>query len=116
MKMLIVEDEIGVVTILKRYLKYKGFDAEHALNGKTALELIKTRDYDIVFLDINIPEINGIDVLKYMKESHNRAKVVVLTGYPAATSDLCISLGADKYLEKPIDLKMIGEAVDEYAS
>ncbi len=114
MKILICEDEIGVVNILKRYLKYKGFDADHALNGKAAVELIKSRDYGIIFLDINMPELTGIEVLKYMKESHNKAKVVILTGYPGVTSDFCASLGADKYLEKPIDLKIIGEIVDKY--
>ena len=115
MKILICEDEIGVVNILKRYLKYKGFDADYALNGKAALELIKSRDYGIVFLDINMPELTGIEILKEMKESHNKAKVIILTGYPGVTSDFCVSLGADSYLEKPIDLKLIGDILDKYA-
>ncbi len=114
MKILICEDEIGVVNILKRYLKYKGFDADHALDGKAALELIKSQDYGIIFLDINMPEMTGIEILKYMRETHNKAKVIILTGYPGVTRDFCTSLGADKYLEKPIDLKVIGEIVDKY--
>lgn len=114
MKILICEDEMGVVDILKRYLKHKGFDADHALNGGAALELIKKRNYDIVFLDINMPELTGIEILKYMKENHHKAKVIILTGYPGVTSDFCTSLGADNYLEKPIDLKVIGEIVDKY--
>ena len=116
MKILICEDEIGVADILKRYLKYKGFDTDHAINGKIALELIKKKNYGIVFLDINMPELTGIEILKYMKESHNKAKVVILTGYPGVTSDFCVSLGADRYLEKPIDLKVIGDIIDKYAS
>jgi len=114
MKMLICEDEIGVVNILKRYLKYKGFDADHALNGRAALELIKSRDYGIVFLDISMPELTGIEIMKHMKENHSKAKIIVLTGYPGVTSDFCVSMGADRYLEKPIDLKVIGEIVDKY--
>lgn len=114
MKILICEDEIEVVNILKRYLKYKGLDADHALNGKIALELIKSRDYGIVFMDINMPELTGVEILKYMRESHNKAKVIILTGYPGVTGDFCVSLGADRYLEKPVDLKIIGEIIDEY--
>lgn len=114
MKILICEDEMGVALVLKKYLKYKGFETDHALDGKAALELIKSRNYDMVFLDINMPELTGIEILKSMKESRNKAKVIILTGYPGVTKDFCISLGADKYLEKPIDLKVIGEIIDEY--
>jgi Response regulator containing CheY-like receiver, AAA-type ATPase, and DNA-binding domains len=114
MKILICEDEIEVVNILKKYLKYKGFDADHALNGITALELIKSREYGIIFLDINMPGLTGIDILKQTKNDRNKAKVVVLTGYPGVNSGHCISLGADRFLEKPIDLKLIGEIIDEY--
>lgn len=114
MKMLICEDEIGVAHVLKKYLKYKGFDSDHALDGKAALELIKSRSYAMVFLDINMPELTGIEILKFMKKNHNKAKVIILTGYPGVTKDFCISLGADRYLEKPIDLKVIGEIIDEY--
>jgi DNA-binding response OmpR family regulator len=114
MKILICEDEIGVVNILKRYLKFKGFDADYVLDGKAALEKVKTDIYDLVFLDINMPELTGVDVLKYMKDHHTKAKVVILTGYPGVTSHFCVTLGADKYLEKPIDLKVIGKIVDEY--
>lgn len=115
MKILICEDEIEVVNILKKFLKYKGFDADYALDGRAALELIKSGNYGIIFLDINMPELTGIEVLKHMKENHSKAKVIILTGYPGSTKDLCISLGADVYLEKPIDLKVIGEIVDKYA-
>jgi DNA-binding response OmpR family regulator len=114
MKILICEDEIGVADILKKYLKYKGFEAEHAINGRVALELINASDYDIIFMDINMPELTGIEVLKHMRENHNMTKVVILTGYPGVNSDFCVSLGADSYLEKPIDLEAIGEILDKY--
>jgi DNA-binding response OmpR family regulator len=114
MKILVAEDEIGIVNILEKYLKYIGFDVDHALDGKTALELIRSRDYDIVFLDINMPELTGIEILKYMKENHIKAKVVFLTGYPEVNRNFCMMLGADEYLEKPIDLKVVGEIVDKY--
>ncbi len=114
MKILICEDEAEVAEILKKYLKYKGFDADHAINGRIALELIKSRDYGIIFLDINMPELTGIEILKYMKENRIKSKVIILTGYPGVDSDFCISLGADKYLEKPVNLELIGEIVDKY--
>ena len=99
---------------MKKYLKHKGFDTDQALDGRAALELIKSRDYGIVFLDINMPEFTGVEVLKYIKEKNHETKVIILTGYPGIDSGFCDSLGADKYLEKPIDLKVIGEIIDEY--
>ena len=115
MKILICEDEIEVANILKKYLKYKGFDADHATDGKAALESITSGSYDIVFLDINMPELTGIEILKYMKERRNKAKIIILTGYPGSDRDLCIAMGADRYLEKPINLEVIGGIIDEYA-
>ena len=115
MKALICDDEIGIINILKKFLEYKGLLVDYALDGKEALELIiHETGYDIVFLDVNMPELTGVDILKYVRENHVKAKVVVLTGYPGVDKDFCKMLGADEYLEKPIDLKAIGEIVDKY--
>jgi Response regulator containing CheY-like receiver, AAA-type ATPase, and DNA-binding domains len=114
-KILICDDEIEIVNILRKFLENKDFLVEYALDGKEALAMIiHDAAYDIVFLDVNMPEFTGIDILKYMKENQLQARVVILTGYPGVAKDFCKMLGADEYLEKPIDLRVIGNIVDKY--
>lgn len=114
MKILIADDEERIVSLLRKYLKSKRFIADSAINGKETLRLIKERDYDLVLLDINMPELSGLDILKYIKENKLRTVVVLLTGYPGVNKDFCKLLGADEYLEKPIDLEVISDIIDKY--
>lgn len=114
MKILICDDEIEIVKALEKYLKTKGCDVGYALDGKEGLESIKSGDYDIVFLDINMPELTGIDVVKYVKDNNIKTKVIFLTGYPCIDEWFAKKIGAVEYLEKPVDLKVIGELVDKY--
>jgi len=114
MKILICDDEIEIVNVLKKCLESKGLLVNYALDGKEALRLIKERDYDIVFLDHNMPEITGMEIIEYIKEKHIKAKTVILTGYPDLSEYFCKTVGADEYLEKPIDLKVIEEIIDKY--
>jgi YesN/AraC family two-component response regulator len=87
-----------------------------ALDGKKALSLIKKQDYDIVFLDINMPELGGVEILRYVKDNNMKAKVVFLTGYPCINENFAKALRADEYLDKPVDLKVISEIIDNYMS
>ena len=114
MKILVVDDEIRIVDILVKFLETKGLLMDHALDGDKALSLIKEQDYDIVFLDMNMPGRTGLEITKYIKEKNMRTKVVILTGYLDLNEDFCKMFGADEYLEKPVDLKIIEEMVDKY--
>ncbi|MDO8536319.1 MAG: response regulator [Candidatus Omnitrophota bacterium] len=114
MKILLADDEIRIVTLVRKFLKQRGLPADLASDGKEALELIKKHDYDLIFLDINMPELTGLDILKYIKENKIGAVVVLLTGYPGVDKNFCKALGADEYLEKPVDLKAIGDIIDKY--
>jgi DNA-binding response OmpR family regulator len=116
MKILICDDEIEIVNALKKYLTSKGCDVGYALDGKEGLELIKSGDYGIVFLNINMPEFTGFEVLRYVKDNNIKTKVIFLTGYPCVDGNFCKRLRVDEYLEKPVDLKVVGEIVDKYAS
>ena len=114
MKILIVDDEVEIVNTLSKFIENKGLPVDCELDGKEGLELIKKRDYDIVFLDINMPGLTGFEVLRYIKDNHIKAKVIFLTGYPEVNEDFCKTLRADEYLEKPIDLKAIENIINKY--
>lgn len=114
MKILIADDEIRIVDILVKFIESKGLKADQALDGKKALDLLKEQDYDIVFLDVNMPEFTGLEVTRYIKEKKPQTKVIILTGYPNLGKGIAKHVGADEYLEKPVDLKVIGEIIDKY--
>ena len=75
--------------------------------------LIKTGNYDVAFLDVNMPELSGIEISRYVKDNNINTKIVYLTGYPCVNEMLAKELGADEYLRKPVDLKVIGDIVDK---
>lgn len=114
MKILIADDEIEIVDVLRKYLEAREISIDYVLDGEKALQLIKKKNYDIIFLDINMPGLTGIEILRYVKDGNIKAKVVFLTGYPCITEDFAKALRADEYLVKPISLKVIGKIVDKY--
>jgi DNA-binding NarL/FixJ family response regulator len=79
-----------------------------AENGIVALQLIKDRDPDLAILDIRMPELNGIDVLKRIKECGYRTKVCILTNYPYPQyKERCFAEGADYFFDKNKDFEQI---------
>ncbi|MDD5227014.1 MAG: response regulator [Candidatus Omnitrophica bacterium] len=92
----------------------KGLHVEYARYGEEALNLIKEKKYDLIFLDISMPGPTGLEILRYVKENHRKEKVVILTGYPDVDDHFCKMLGADEYLEKPVDPKALGAILDKY--
>ena len=105
LRLLYVDDEEQLRHLVSDQLKGEGYDVETADDGDTALELIKKGKYDLILLDIRMPRVSGIEVLKYLKAHKITSRVIMLT----AVDDLSIALetvknGANDYLTKPYDL------------
>ncbi|MDO9333743.1 MAG: response regulator [Dehalococcoidales bacterium] len=118
---LIVDDEPIVRESLRDWLEDAGYKVETAETGEQALELIMTRDFSVIILDIRLPGRTGITVLREVKEKKPDIKAIIITAYPS--SDLtaeAMKLGAIDYLVKPIapdDLeRLVREAVRKSAS
>jgi len=114
MKILVADDEEKIVEQLKKYLGKQGYLVDTALDGEKALKLIKENSYDIVFLDDNMPWLTGLEIVEYMKKNKLPPKAVILTGYPYINEKFSKYVGADEYLDKPVDLKKIDEIVKKY--
>ncbi len=114
MKILIADDEKETAELIKKWLIRQGYDADLAFDGREALELIKLNDYDLAFLDHNMPELTGLELIKYLKENNPNTKTVMITGYPAIDGPVVKYLGADEYLTKPFKMKEIGDIIDKY--
>ena len=106
MKILVVEDEKLLADSIKMLLERKGFDVECAYDGKTGEQYAESGVYDLVILDIMMPEMNGYQVARELREKHCQAPILMLT----AKSDLedritGLDAGADYYLTKPFDTR-----------
>ena len=104
-QLLFVDDEESLRILVKNQLVLEGFAVDVADDGDTAVDALKVKKYDIVLLDIRMPRMNGIEVLKYMKKNNIRPRVVMLT----AVDDLAVAIeavktGANDYVTKPYDL------------
>jgi DNA-binding response OmpR family regulator len=114
MKILVADDESRVVVSLERFFIRRGYVVDVALNGAVALELIEQNNYDFIFLDHNMPELTGVELVKYIKQNNVSAKVVMVTGYPKVDEFFARLIGVDEYLEKPINLEIIDAIIDKY--
>jgi two-component system copper resistance phosphate regulon response regulator CusR len=102
MKVLIVEDQHELRNILKRRLDDAGYVVDDAEDGEIALEMIGYHKYDLIILDIMLPKINGLDLLKQIRSENNPTKVLLLTAKDSVKDRVSgLDLGADDYLIKP---------------
>jgi len=102
---LIVDDEKILARSIKLFLEEQGYEAEVAEDGEKALSLLETMHPDLVFLDVRLPKISGIELLKRMKEFDPHMYVVVMTAYGSIEGAVeAMKLGAFDYLKKPVDL------------
>jgi len=114
MHILIVDDEKEFVEMMRERLHYKNLTMDFAYDGRQALELIKSKKYDIVFLDHNMPEMTGLELVKYIKENNIDIKTVMITGYPAIRGSFAKAIGTDEYLTKPVQLKDVEDIIEKY--
>lgn len=113
MKVLLLEDDVALSDLLNEHLVDKGFEVTLCTNGQVALEALIEQKFDIALLDINTPQINGIDVLKTIrKEYKNNTPTIILTAYQD-TKHLKESFenGVDDYIKKPFDLEELDQRI-----
>lgn len=102
-KIVIIDDEENILDVLKKYLLRRGvFDIETYSNAKLAMPNILKGDYDLVLLDIMMPEVNGLDLLEEIKNNNKSQHVIMMTAY--STEEKIIksdTIGATDYITKP---------------
>lgn len=99
---LIIDDEDIVRISCKRTLMPEGFEVKTAQNGIEGLKMIEEEKFDIVLTDLKMPDIDGIEVLRLIKQRWAETVVIIITGYQTVNSAVkAIKLGAYDYIEKP---------------
>lgn len=118
-RILIVEDEESLLKLETILLTVRGFEAIAAINGKMAIEKIGLEEFDLVLLDIMLPDIDGFEVCKQIRKDPRTAKVpiIMLTGKKTQKDyDKGILYGADSYLVKPFKSAMIINEINRLLS
>jgi len=105
MKILVIEDEQGLREALEKTLEDEGYLADGAGDGDLGLDMILTDMYDMVILDIMLPGMNGLDILKNVREKKMAVPIILLTARSELDDKVGgMNLGADDYLTKPFDM------------
>ncbi|MGD8227761.1 MAG: response regulator [Desulfobacteraceae bacterium] len=115
---LLVEDEPGVANGLKMILSKVGYAVDISMTGLKALEVFRGNGFELVVADLRLPDIDGMDVIRVIKEERPETKVVVITGYPSVSSAVeSAKLGVSDYLRKPFTdddfMAAVREALEE---
>ena len=109
-KVLVADDEKSIRLVLKKYLSAKGYQVVEAADGREALELLKKEKPAVAFVDVKMPKLNGLELLKEVKD----VPIVMLTAY--GTMDYTVKameLGAVDYITKPFSFEEIDEALEK---
>jgi DNA-binding NtrC family response regulator len=101
-KILVIDDEDIVRTSCNRTLSPGGFEVKLAINGQEGLRMLTNENFDLVLTDLKMPDMDGIEVLRQIKQDWPDVEVIIITGYQTVdTAVKAIKLGAFDYIEKP---------------
>ena len=101
-KILIVDDHAEMQAMMLRFLEPLGHAVSSALDGQQAMRLLESEDFNVVLLDLMLPDISGMDIFKYIREVRPETEVIVLTAFASIESAVeALRLGAYDYITKP---------------
>ncbi|MFH1050615.1 MAG: response regulator [bacterium] len=111
-KVLLVDDEREFVQTLSERLLIRNIGSTIAYDGESAIEMINNEEPEVIVLDLNMPGIDGIGVLKQVKATKPEIEVIILTGHGSeADKEVCMNLGAFAYLQKPVNIQLLSDTM-----
>ena len=113
---LAVDDEQNLLELLITVLGKRGFKVKTALNGIEALKLLDQESFQLALLDLKMGPVNGVQLLKEIKDRRPVIKVIMMTAYPTSETRMQASAnGASAYLTKPVDLQKLVDTINSLA-
>jgi len=113
-KVLLVDDEREFVQTLSERLQLRSMGAAVAYDGESALDLVRNDDPEVMIIDLKMPGVDGMEVLKKVNETRPEIEVIVLTGHGSGVDrERCMELGAFAYLQKPVDIDKLSEILKQ---
>lgn len=111
--LLLVDDDERILDVVARFARRAGFDVVSCAGGKEALEQLRRQPADLAMVDLRMPDVNGLDVLRAIKETVPGCEVILMTGYAGIESAVeAIKLGASDYLAKPFDFERLTRVLE----
>ena len=111
-KILIVDDDDAIRTTMKAILEDEGYTVDTASTGKEAIARTEKDVYNLALLDIRLPDMEGVDLLKLMKDPTPRTRKIMVTGFPTVQNAIsAVNKQADAYLVKPVDIEKLLQTV-----
>jgi len=105
---MVIDDEQGILDVVGRFAQRAGFEAITCSSGRDAIAQLQLRRADLVMVDLRMPDVGGLDVLRAIREIDPRCQAVLMTGYASVDTAVdAIKLGAMDYLSKPIDFQRL---------
>ncbi len=113
-KVLLVDDEKDFRDVLAERMSSRGLETDTAESGMKALEMIESKSYDAIILDLAMPEMDGLETLKRLLEKQPHLQVIVLTGQATVQKGVeAVKLGAADFLEKPAEIESLVAKIEE---
>ena len=111
-RILIVDDDENIRKVLTTILEDEGYVVEAVENGKRAIEKTKRNFYNLVLIDIRLPDMEGIELLTKMKDTVPKTRKIIITGYPTLQNAIeAVNKGADAYILKPFDMESVLQTI-----
>jgi DNA-binding response OmpR family regulator len=113
MKVLLLEDDVILQEIIEEFLVEKGYKVESFFDGEKALDAIGTGSYDLLLLDVNVPNIDGFEILSYLRDIGNTTPAIYITSLAGIDAlKKGFEVGADDYLRKPFELEELNARIE----
>lgn len=114
MKILVIDDDMISLKMFKNALELNGYNCKSCSSSEEGLKEFESTDYDVVFTDYTLPEINGIELIKRFKNIENKAYIVLYTGnVEKDIINKAYNCGADYFFEKPVTWNRVNELLCE---
>ena len=109
---LVVEDDLDVLSMIKKHLNYLGYDVIAAADGMEGLKKLEAGGYDLVITDIVMPYVSGVGVVTALKESRPDIPIIAITGYGREPEAAALEKKADLVLAKPVKMSRLKEHIE----
>jgi len=111
---LVIDDDESILRLLSKFLKYEGHNVVAEINGNTALEIFKAQKFDAVITDMYMPELDGLDIIRNIKDINQSIPIIVLTAAGSITNVVqSLKLGAFNYMTKPVNINEVREIIQK---
>jgi DNA-binding NtrC family response regulator len=113
-RILVVDDDENIRNTMKMILEDEGYSVDCAASGSEAIEKTQKTTYNLTLLDIRLPDMEGVELLKLMKDTTPKMRKIMVTGYPSMQNAIAaLNKSADAYLVKPVNVEKLLSTVKE---